>query len=77
MNRRDAVLAAAALGGAPLRVAAAAPKLFRIGVLSLDLPPEMVPLGLVMSVHGYEENRNVVFETRFANGRRPFSASVL
>ena len=75
MNRRDAVLALAALGAAPFPSYAQAPgKVWRIGVLALPtravaLDPEFsgaFPLG--MRDLGYVEGKNLVLEWRFAEG---------
>ena len=73
MNRRDTLLALLAIGvaSAPLRVSAqAAPKLFRIGVLSHHVPREgFVALPAALRELGYEEGRNFVFDYRNAEGR--------
>ena len=75
MNRRETVLALAALGAAPLTALAQQPgKVWRIGVLSPlgrdnALDPLFIgafPLG--MRELGYAEGKNLVLEWRFAEG---------
>ena len=75
MNRRDAVLALAALGAVPFLSHAQAPgKLWRVGVLSSlgranALDPQFTgafPLG--MRDLGYVEGRNLALEWRYADG---------
>ncbi len=75
MNRRDAVLALAALGAAPLGALAQQPgKVWRVGVLSpLSRADALDPLFIGafpqgMRDLGYVEGKNLLLEWRFADG---------
>jgi putative ABC transport system substrate-binding protein len=72
MERREVVFGLLALCAAdlPLRVdAQAAPRTYRIGVLSLSLPPPNAPIFKQVADLGYVEGRNLVIEYAFADGQ--------
>lgn len=70
MNRRNTLLALLALGATPLAEAQQAGKVYRIGILSQNIPREgFAGLSLGLRNLGYEEGRNIVFDFRYAEGR--------
>src|SRR5690242_17771811 len=72
MERREVVLGILALGaaGMPLRSSAqSAPRTYRVGVLSLFLPPPFAQLSKLLANLGYVEGRNLVIESAFADGQ--------
>ena len=70
MKRRDTVLASLALGGLPYPAWTQQPdKVWRIGVLSLFVPPEPTMLKWlvrILSSIGYEQGRNTIIDYKFA-----------
>ena len=73
MKRRDTFFASLALGSLPFSAWAQQPgKVWRIGVLSLVIPPErQLPwLARILAESGYELGRNVIIDYKFAQGRK-------
>jgi putative ABC transport system substrate-binding protein len=70
MKRRDVLLAAGAVLAMPFASAQQAPKVYRIGLLSPTSPnPAVEAFRQGLREHGYVEGKNVILETRFAEGR--------
>ena len=72
MNRRDAVLALAALGAAPRSVLAQPRgRIYRLGVLRATAPAPDLSTAMLDTLRerGYIEGRNLIIERRFASGR--------
>ena len=71
MNKRETLLALLALGAAPFTAhAQQGQKVYRIGVLSLTIPPARPsPLSAPMRQLGYEEGRNFEVDYKYAEGK--------
>lgn len=72
INRRDALLALAAIGAAPIAARAQQPiRIYRLGVLRATAPAPDVSTALLDTLRerGYIEGRNLVVERRFASGQ--------
>ena len=74
MKRRDAVLALIALGGAPFAsIAQQQGKVWRVGILLGGAPTtsryQLDAFAQGLKEHGFTEGRNVLLETRWAEGR--------
>ena len=71
MLRRSIISIASGVGAAMLVTAQTAPKVYRVGVLwsGGSAPTRLVMIPAALRALDYEEQRNIVFEHRYANGK--------
>ena len=70
MRRREVLSVLGAAAAWPLTARAQGQKIHKVGILNLGPTSSEVGLKRGLRELGYAEGRNIIFETRYANGRQ-------